>query len=73
LVTIDGTLPWIQPAERLSCQWLRKHHSQYGRKLEIQEYHLEAAADEGGVEKKLASGLIKGIEPGLCKTDRFKP
>lgn len=67
LVTIVGTLPGIQPGERLSCRGIWKHHSQYGRQFEIQEYHLEAPADEVGIEKYLASGLIKGIGPVYAK------
>ena len=67
LVTIVGTLPGIQPGERLSCQGIWKHHSQYGRQFEIHQYHLEAPADEVGIEKYLASGLIKGIGPVYAK------
>lgn len=67
LVTIVGTLPGIQPGERLTCRGIWKHHSQYGRQFEIENYHLEAPADEVGIEKYLASGLIKGIGPVYAK------
>jgi len=67
LVTIVGTLPGVQPGERLSCRGTWKHHSQYGRQFEIENYHLEAPADEVGIEKYLASGLIKGIGPVYAK------
>lgn len=39
LVTIVGTLPGVQPGERLSCRGVWKHHSQYGRQFEIENYH----------------------------------
>ena len=29
LVTIVGTLPWVQPGERLSCRGTWKRHSQW--------------------------------------------
>lgn len=67
LVTIVGTLPGVQPGERLSCRGTWKHHSQHGRQFEIQDYSLEAPADEVGIEKYLASGLIKGIGPVYAK------
>jgi len=67
LVTIVGTLPGVQPGEKLSCRGTWKHHSQYGRQFEIENYHLEAPADEVGIEKYLASGLIKGIGPVYAK------
>jgi len=67
LVTIVGTLPGVQPGERLSCRGTWKHHSQHGRQFEIQDYSIEAPADEVGIEKYLASGLIKGIGPVYAK------
>ncbi len=67
LITIVGTLPGVQPGERLSCRGTWKHHSQYGRQFEIQDYSLKAPADEVGIEKYLASGLIKGIGPVYAK------
>ena len=67
LVTIVGTLPEVQPGERLSCRGTWKHHSQHGRQFEIQDYSLEAPADEVGIEKYLASGLIKGTGPVYAK------
>ena len=67
LVTIVGALPGVQPGERLCCQGIWKHHSQYGRQFEIHQYSLEAPADEVGIEKYLGSGLIKGIGPVYAK------
>jgi len=67
LVTIVGTLPGVQPGEQLSCRGYWKHHSQHGRQFEIQDYSLEAPADEVGIEKYLASGLVKGIGPVYAK------
>ena len=50
LITIVGTLPEVQAGERLSCRGVWKHHSQYGRQFEIQDYSLEDPADAVGIE-----------------------
>lgn len=72
LVTIVGTLPGVQPGERLSCRGTWKHHSQYGRQFEIENYHLEAPADEVGIEKIPRLRADQRGRTRLCKTDRSR-
>ncbi len=67
LVTIVGTLPGVQPGEKLSCRGVWKYHPKHGRQFEIASYQMEAPADAVGIEKYLASGLIKGIGPHYAK------
>lgn len=67
LVTIVGNLGTVTPGEvlRLNGQWI--NHPKYGEQFRVERYETVAPATLAGIEKYLASGLIKGIGPVFAK------
>lgn len=72
-VTMSGILPDIFQGELAHVKGLWGFHQKYGRQFEVKEYSSEKPSDVIGIEKYLASGLIKGIGPKMAKrlVDRF--
>ncbi|NMA82540.1 MAG: Flp pilus assembly complex ATPase component TadA, partial [Epulopiscium sp.] len=62
-----GTLPGVHPGENLSILGTWKVHPTYGEQLQITAYEKSVPKTELGIEKYLASGVIKGIGPTLAK------
>jgi len=73
LVTVVGELPAVFPGQKLTLSGYWDYHSQYGRQFKVQEAKIDLPASEAGVEKYLASDLIKGIGPVIAEriTERF--
>ncbi len=67
LVTAVGSLPYACQGERvqLSGEWVM--HPDYGQQLKVQTYQSVAPATVDGMEKYLASGLIKGVGSSTAK------
>lgn len=67
LQTIIGKAPNVQPGEFIECQGLWKNDKQHG--LQFQAEHLKTIVPttSEGMEKYLASGMIKGIGPAFAK------
>jgi exodeoxyribonuclease V alpha subunit len=63
LVTVVGTLPAIQPGEsvRLLGKW--KLNVSHGMQFSVEECTVEQPQDVVGIQKYLASGMVKGIGP----------
>jgi exodeoxyribonuclease V alpha subunit len=66
LLTVVGSFASIAVGQtlELSGQW--GQHPQYGRQFQAKEYKELLPVTAGGIEKYLASGLIRGIGPALA-------
>lgn len=67
LVTIVGSLPSIGPGEWLEATGTWLQDKQYGQQFKSQHLRLSPPTTLDGIEKYLASGLIKGIGPVYAK------
>jgi exodeoxyribonuclease V alpha subunit len=61
LIVIVGMLPSVQPGESVVCLGVWKMHPTYGRQFEVKEYSVERPVDVVGIQKYLASGVVKGV------------
>jgi len=61
LVTVVGHLPVVNAGEFLDAEGEWVHDKQHGPQLKAAEMRVTPPATRGGIEKYLASGLIKGI------------
>lgn len=73
LVTTVGQManPVVGSILRLKGSW--KNHPKFGIQFDIKEYKSEIPTSAAGIEKYLASGIIKGIGPAAAEriVDRF--
>lgn len=70
---IVGCLPGVQSGETITCRGSWKRHPQYGRQFDIESFEIRRPTDLKGIQKYLASGLIRGIGPVYAKkiVERF--
>ena len=63
LTTIVGNLSGINPGEslRLTGKWV--HNKKFGEQFQVETFEVTVPATLIGIQKYLASGLIKGIGP----------
>ncbi len=61
LTTVVGTMTSVQVGETLRCQGYWKNDPNYGMQFVVQDYQVTQPATIRGIEKYLASGMIKGI------------
>lgn len=66
-ITICGTLPSVQPGHRITVTGSWTHHAKFGTQFVVQSYTVLPPSTSAGIEKYLASGLIKGIGPVYAK------
>lgn len=73
LVTVVGmmTAPAVGSILQLKGSW--KNHPKFGMQFDVKEYRAEIPTSAAGIEKYLASGVIKGIGPSAAEkiVDRF--
>jgi exodeoxyribonuclease V alpha subunit len=62
-ITVVGHLAGVHEGECLRLTGLWKHHPRFGRQFEVESFEFIHPETIEGVEKYLASGLIKGIGP----------
>lgn len=67
LLCIVGILPALQVGQTIHAKGKWNINQQHGKQFEIHTYHVEAPSDLLGIQKYLASGLIKGIGPVYAK------
>jgi len=67
VLTIVGCFPPLTPGEvlRIRGQW--ELNPRFGRQFKVDHFTLTLPASAKGIEKFLASGLVKGIGPVLAK------
>lgn len=63
LVTITGQFPQLVEGEALVCEGSWQNHKRFGRQFVVERYSSIAPPTNEGLEKYLASSLIKGIGP----------
>jgi exodeoxyribonuclease V alpha subunit len=61
LTTIVGTMTSVQVGETLRCHGYWKNDPNYGYQFVVQDYEVTQPATIRGIQKYLASGMIKGI------------
>ncbi len=67
LATVVGKLPPLHPGEKVRCMGAWKNNAAHGLQFEVEECHVEAPNDLVGIQKYLASGMIKGIGPAYAE------
>ncbi|HVP90690.1 MAG TPA: ATP-dependent RecD-like DNA helicase [Terriglobales bacterium] len=66
LVTVVGPFPPLSPGEMLKVRGRWELNLRFGRQFQADHFTLTLPASAAGVEKFLASGLIRGIGPVLA-------
>ena len=67
LVTAKGTLLDIHAGEVLTLNGIWISHPKFGRQFEIKDYTKQIPSSAAGIERYLASGLVKGIGPKFAE------
>ncbi len=72
-ISIVGRLTDLQPGESLLCQGSWKTDPKHGQQFLVDHFQKKAPSTIIGIEKYLASGLIKGIGPKFAEkiVERF--
>jgi exodeoxyribonuclease V alpha subunit len=63
LTTIVGNLSGINPGESLKLTGKWVHNKRFGEQFQVDSFEVTLPASLHGIQKYLASGLIKGIGP----------
>lgn len=66
-VTCVGTLPQLNSGETLEIRGEWKTHPVYGKQIHVQFYEKSMPTTAAGMERYLASGLIKGIGAKMAR------
>ncbi len=66
-LTIVGCFPPLTPGEVLRIRGVWEINPRFGRQFKVDHFTLTLPASAKGIEKFLASGLVKGIGPVLAK------
>ncbi len=68
-----GYIPDINEGESIKICAVCVVHPSYGKQLQVQSYEKTTPKTEKGIEKYLASGVIRGIGPAIAKkiTEKF--
>lgn len=66
-ITANGYLSDVFQGEVVSLKGVWSFHPKFGRQFEIREYTTSMPASAVGIEKYLASGMIKGIGPKFAE------
>ncbi|MDH4196343.1 MAG: ATP-dependent RecD-like DNA helicase [Candidatus Aminicenantes bacterium] len=67
VVTVIGTFPALSPGETLRLRGAWEMNPRFGRQFRTDSFAVTLPASVKGIEKFLASGLIRGIGPVLAK------
>ena len=63
LTTIIGNLSGINPGESLKLTGKWVHNKRFGEQFQVESFEVTVPATLHGIQKYLASGLIKGVGP----------
>lgn len=66
-VSAVGILPPITSGEKLKITGEWMEHPVYGKQIKVQSVEIEQPTTLSGIEKYLASGMIRGIGPATAK------
>jgi len=67
VVTVVGNLPFVVEGERVKVTGEWTVHPDYGPQLKAENFQSVSPSSLDGLEKYLASGLIKGVGPSTAK------
>ena len=72
-ITCVGVVPQIHAGEQLEIHGSWSTHPLYGKQVQVHFYEKSMPTTQAGIEKYLASGLIKGIGPKTAQkiVERF--
>ena len=75
LVTVVGPLAGTREGEQLQLKGRYEVHPKWGEQFKVTWWYAVLPATEAGIQRYLASGLVKGIGPELAKrlVERFGP
>ena len=66
-ISAVGILPFLNAGEHVILDGELVEHRDYGEQIRVDSYELLRPETKSGVEKYLASGLIKGVGPAIAK------
>ena len=66
LVTVVGSLPGIQPGERLDLEGRWFNHPKFGLQFQAARYSSHLPATANAIKRYLSSNLVKGIGPVIA-------
>jgi len=66
-ITVVGNFPPLSPGECLKVKGHWEKNEKFGQQFQMESFSLVLPSSVKGIEKFLASGLIKGIGPVLAK------
>ena len=66
-ISAVGILPFLNAGEHAILDGELVEHRDYGQQIKVNSYELLRPETKSGVEKYLASGLIKGVGPAIAK------
>ncbi|MBQ8080946.1 MAG: ATP-dependent RecD-like DNA helicase [Clostridia bacterium] len=67
-VTVVGVMPALAAGEQVAFTGVWIEHPQYGRQFKAAECRIQKPTTLLGIERFLASGLIKGVGPATART-----
>ncbi len=67
IITVVGSIPNPAAGKELELTGEYTSHPQYGKQFAVTSHVEKAPLEVAGIEKYLASGLIKGIGPGTAR------
>ncbi|MCF8031561.1 MAG: ATP-dependent RecD-like DNA helicase [Desulfarculaceae bacterium] len=67
LTTLVGRMPGLTEGQEVEVKGKESVHPKFGPQIEVEECKIKQPSDAEGVERYLASGLIKGVGPVLAK------
>lgn len=65
--TVVGMFPMINSGERLFVEGEWTEHRDYGKQLKMTRFEMLEPTTKSGIERYLASGIIKGVGPATAK------
>ncbi len=66
-ITVQGYLPQLHQGENVTLIGKWVFHKKFGRQFEVSESKSQLPSSTSGIQKYLASGLIKGIGPKFAE------
>ena len=66
LVTVVGSLPGVQPGERLEMEGHWVNHPKYGLQFQVTRYTSLLPASSNAIKRYLSSRFVKGIGPVMA-------
>jgi exodeoxyribonuclease V alpha subunit len=66
LLTVVGSLPGVQPGEKLSLEGRWVNHPKFGLQFQASRYTSQVPATANAIKRYLSSNLVKGIGPVMA-------